>query len=235
MEESMKIAIHQPDYIPYIGYFYKISKADLFVYLDDAQFSNDNMHHRNYIKTPQGKKRLTIPLKYHFKDSINEVRTRDDINWREKHLNLMTVNYQKSPYFNDIFPVIRELLFTEYDNLADLNMTINRFILSGFGLRTPVVKASELNISSRREERILDICAAFSADEYYSGLGAAAYQSKENFEKRGIKLTYTDYKPFSYPQLWGSFESGLSVVDYLFNCGFDWNRILENVEKGEVL
>ncbi len=229
----MRIAIHQPDYIPYIGYFYKIFKADLFVYLDDAQFSNDNLHHRNYIKTPQGMKRLTIPLNYHFKDSINQVRTKDDINWREKHLNLLTVNYQKSPYFNDIFPRIRELLLTEYDNLADMNMTINRFILSGFGIRTPIVKASDLNISSRKEERILDICSVLKADEYYSGLGAAAYQSKENFEKRGIKLTYTDYKPFLYSQLWEPFEYNLSVLDYLLNCGFDWNKVLGNIERGE--
>ncbi len=231
----MRIAIHQPDYIPYLGYFYKISKADLFVYLDDVQFSNDNMHHRNYIKTPQGKKRLTIPLKYHFKDSINEVRTRDELNWREQHLNLLAVNYQKSLHFQEIFPLVRELLLTQYHDLADMNMTVNRFILSGFGIRTPIVKASELKLSTKKEERILDICSQLGADEYYSGLGAADYQSRESFEKRGILLTYTDYSPFPYPQLWGGFEYNLSVLDYLFNCGFDWNRVLINVEEGEDL
>ncbi|MGF7144330.1 hypothetical protein HNQ56_002761 [Anaerotaenia torta] len=229
----MRIAIHQPDYIPYIGYFYKISKADIFVYLNDAQFSNDNMHHRNNIKTPQGRKRLTIPLNYHFKDRINEVRTRDELDWKEKHLKLLAMNYQKSPYFNEIFPAIRELLLMEYDNLADMNMAINQFIISGFGLPAAVIKASELDISSKKEERILDICTALKADEYYSGLGAASYQNEENFRNRKIILTYTDYRPFLYPQQWHSFEPNLSVLDYLFNCGFDWKRIQRGIEKGD--
>ncbi len=231
----MRIAIHQPDYIPYIGYFYKIYKADLFVYLDDAQFSNDNMHHRNYIKTPQGKKRLTIPLDYHFKDSINEVHTRDELDWKEKHLKLLAANYQKSPYFKDIFPRIRELLLSRYDNLAQMNITINGFITSGFGFSTRVVRTSELNIPTKREERVLDICSRLEAEEYYSGLGAASYQNRENFSNRGILLTYTDYKPFPYSQQWGDFEQNLSVLDYLFNCGFDWNRVLEGIGRGEGL
>lgn len=231
----MRIAIHQPDYIPYIGYFYKISKADLFVYLNDVQFSNDNMHHRNNIKTPQGRKRLTIPLKYHFKDTINQVRTKDELDWKEKHLELLTVNYQKSPHFNEIFPRIRELLLTDYDNLADMNMAINQFIISGFGLSAAIIKASELNISSRKEERILDICSALEASEYYSGLGAVSYQNRENFSNRGIVLTYTDYRPFPYPQQWDAFEPNLSVLDYLFNCGFDWKRVIEGITKGDRL
>jgi hypothetical protein len=235
MEADMRIAIHQPDYIPYIGYFYKISQVDLFVHLNDAQFSNDNMHHRNSIKTPQGRKRLTIPLKYHFKDNINQVRTKDELEWKEKHLGLLAANYQKCRYFNDIFPKLRELLLTVYDNLADMNMAINQFIISGFGFSAPVIKASDLNIFTKKEERVLDICSVLEADEYYSGLGAAGYQKEENFRNRGITLTYTDYKPFIYPQQWGSFEPNLSVLDYLFNCGFDWKRVLEGIRKEDLL
>ncbi|SHJ49035.1 WbqC-like protein family protein [Anaerocolumna jejuensis DSM 15929] len=229
----MRIAIHQPDYFPYLGYFYKISKADLFVYLDDAQFSNDNMHHRNNIKTSQGTKRITIPLDYHFKDAINEVRTKDELGWKKKHLDLLTANYSNARYYKEIFPVVKELLLTKYENLADMNMTINRFILAGFGLRTAIVKASELNVDSKKEQRILDICTILRANEYYSGLGARAYQAKEDFLDRGIALTYTDYKPFKYPQQGEGFEGNLSVLDFLFNCGFDWNRVLEGVRKGE--
>lgn len=227
----MRIAIHQPDYIPYLGHFYKISKADLFVYLDDVQFSNNNMHHRNDIKTPQGRKRLTIPLDYHFKDNINKVRTKDEMGWKEKHLALITANYKHCKYYNDIFPMIKELLLAKYESLADMNITINRFILAGFGLRTAIVKSSELNIHTVKEERILDICSLLHANEYYSGLGAMNYQKSENFEKKGITLTYTDYKPFYYPQQWGAFEENLSVLDFLFSCGFDWNRVLEERKK----
>ncbi len=227
----MRIAIHQPDYIPYLGYFYKISKADLFVYLDDAQFSNDNMHHRNVIKTSQGVKRLTIPLDYHFKDAINRVRTKDELGWKEKHLALITANYSKAKYYKEVFPLLQELLLTKYENLADMNMTINRFILSGFGFRTAIVKASELNITSRKEERVLDICSLLKANEYYSGLGAKAYQKTEDFKNRGIELIYSDYKAFPYPQNGDAFDNNLSILDYLFHCGFDWNRVLEGVKK----
>ena len=82
----MVISIHQPDYIPYLGYFYKMSQSDKFVFLDDAQYSNDNMHNWNKIKTPQGELRLKIPVENHLGDAINKVRTKDELGWREKHL-----------------------------------------------------------------------------------------------------------------------------------------------------
>ena len=92
----MKISIHQPDYISYLGYFYKISKSDIFVFLDDAQFSNDNMHHWNRIKTPQGECRLKIPVEQHLGDPINRVRTKDELKWKQKHLKTLEMNYTKS-------------------------------------------------------------------------------------------------------------------------------------------
>lgn len=216
----MIISIHQPDYIPYLGYFYKIYKSEIFVFLDDVQFSNDNMHHWNRIKTPQGECRLKIPVVCSFGDKINEVRTKDELQWKEKHLKIIEVNYRKSHHFNEIFPRYSELILKEYPNLAELNIAINRFICDGFGFNPNFVLSSELNIDSTKENRVIDICQALGGSTYISGNGAKAYQVDKNFESKGIHLKYTDYLPFEYNQRWGEFMPNLSILDYIFNCGF---------------
>ena len=113
----MIISIHQPDYIPYLGYFYKISKSDKFVFLDDAQFSNNNMHNWNKIKTPQGELRLKIPVAQSLGDSIMSVRTKDELKWKEKHLKTIEMNYSKSTFFLEFFPECKKLLLKEYNNI----------------------------------------------------------------------------------------------------------------------
>lgn len=225
----MIVTIHQPDYIPYIGYFYKISKADVFVFLDDAQFSNDNMHHWNKIKTPQGELRFKIPVDYHFGDPISKVRTKDELGWKEKQLKILEMNYKKSRYFNEVYPFFRELLLSSYESLADMNITINRYICYGFGIVPRFIKASELNIRSAKEEKVLDICTRLDGTEYISGTGAKAYQAEDHFKKRGINLSYTDYHSFLYPQLWKDYIPNLSILDFLFNCGFHWELIEESL------
>ena len=110
----MIVSIHQPDYISYLGYFYKVSQSDAFVFLDDAQFSNDNMHHWNRIKTPQGECRLKIPVEQHLGDLINQVRTKDELKWKEKHLKTIEMNYKKAPFFEELFPQFKELLTKDY-------------------------------------------------------------------------------------------------------------------------
>ncbi len=221
----MIVSIHQPDYIPYIGYFYKIAQSDIFVFLDDAQFSNDNMHNKNRIKTPQGELTLKIPVDYKFGDAINKVRTKDELRWKEKHLKTIEMNYSKANSFQEIFPKFSELVMKEYNNLADMNIEINKWICAGFGLKPKFIRTSEMNINTVREERVIDICIDVGADTYISGNGARAYQVDEHFSDRGVALKYTDYHPIEYSQLWKEFIPNLSVMDYIFNCGFDWDYI----------
>ncbi|MDF2800623.1 MAG: hypothetical protein K0S61_526 [Anaerocolumna sp.] len=227
----MIVSIHQPDYIPYLGYFYKISKSDIFAFYDDAQFSNDNMHHQNKIKTSQGETKLKIPVEYHFKDPINVVRTKDNLGWKEKQLKLIEINYGKSKYFKEIYPLFRDLLLCSYDSLSDMNITINKFMCYSFGFTTNFVKVSDFSLGTKKEDKVLDICERLNATTYYSGMGASSYQSKEHFEARGIDLAYTDYQSISYPQQWKDFVKDLSVLDFIFNCGFDWNLVLKSLEE----
>lgn len=228
----MIVSIHQPDYISYLGYFYKISQSDAFVFLDDAQFSNDNMHHWNRIKTPQGECRLKIPVEQHLGDLINQVRTKDELNWKEKHLKTIEMNYKKAPFFSELFPQFKELLTKEYLSLSELNIAINTWIIDGFGFKAKLYKSSDMDINSFREERVIDIVKKLDGDVYISGNGARAYQVDEHFVENGIKLVYTDYRPIEYKQLWkkAGFLPYMSTIDYIFNCGFDW-RYVENAIK----
>jgi hypothetical protein len=227
----MIVSINQPNYIPYLGHFHRIAKSDIFVALDDVQFSNGNMHHWNCIKTPQGKLRIKIPLEYHFKDSLNMVRTKDELMWKEKHLKMIQFNYSKARYFQDFFPRFQELLLSPYQNLADMNITLIEYICKGFGFTAKIIRASELKLQTLKEERILDICNMLNAKTYLSGIGAKAYQEEKHFKDRGIELRYTDYHSFEYPQQFHDFIPDLSVIDYILNCGFDWD-IVEKALRG---
>ena len=226
---SKIIAIHQPNYIPWLGYFYKIYQADTFVFLDDVQYSNTGMHDFHYIKTPQGRLRMKIPVKVSFGDNINQVIVNDNIQWKANHLKQLESNYKKTPYFNEVYSDMAELFDLNINQMSELNVRIIKMIASKFGISTDFVVSSELGIvHNDKNERIFEICNKTGATIYYSGMGAAVYQNESDFTNRGIELRYSSFKPFVYPQLWGDFESNVSVIDFLMNCGYDWDRVLQN-------
>jgi len=227
----MIVSIHQPDYLPYIGYFYKIFQSDAFVYLDDAQYSTDNIHNWNRIKTPQGELKLKIPVENKLGMGINEVRTRDELKWKEKHIKTIEMNYGKAP-FKALFESVKELILCDYKSLADMNIAINSYVCQQFSFKTKMYKASDSDIKTFREERVLDICEAYGAKTYISGNGARAYQNEENFTNRGIELRYTDYTPVKYNQLWKEFIPNMSILDYILNNGYEWEPIIEGIKDG---
>ncbi len=227
----MIVSIHQPDYIPWLGLYYKIAHSDIFVYLDDAQYSNEADHNVNVVKSSQGAVRLKVPVEQHLGDLICCVRTRDELKWKDKHLKTIQMNYGKAPYFNEIFSGFSEVIRAHEGSIADLNIAINDFICQGFGIHTKIVKSSDMQIFSAREERVIDICLKLGATEYLSGNGARVYQTEEHFTDRGLKLTYLDYKPIEYKQLWGEFLPCMSALDYIFNCGFDWDYVDQSVAE----
>lgn len=229
----MIVSIHQPDYIPWLGLYYKIAHSDVFVYLDDAQYSNQAGHNVNKIKTPQGEFRLKVPVEQHLGDLILNVRTKDELHWKEKHLKTIRMNYSKAVFFSEIFPGFENIIMNHEGSIADLNIAINEFICAGFGFNTKILKSSDLNIQTVREERVIDICLAAGGDEYLSGNGARVYQTEKHFTERGLKLTYIDYKPIKYNQVWPKigFLPYMSAIDYIFNCGFDWDYVENEVKK----
>lgn len=222
------IAIHQPNYIPWLGYYYKIYQSDIFVFLDDAQFSNQGMHNYTYIKTQSGPFRLKYPVKQSLGDKILDVHAKDELGWKEKHLSILQANYGKAEYFKPVFDEYRELLISISDqNIADLNIAIIKFFCKKLGINAEFIKSSELNLNLSKTEKIIAICKALGANVYYSGTGAKAYQTEEEFSANGIELKYSVFKPFQYNQQWEGFQSNVTALDYFMNCGYDWERVLK--------
>ncbi|WP_214658780.1 WbqC family protein [Candidatus Formimonas warabiya] len=223
----MKLAVHQPNYLPWPGYFSKMARCDIFVILDTVQFPRGcSVANRNLIKTPQGSQMLTIPVK---RKGLGLQRYADVLvlpGWEKKHLQALRLNYAKAPYFAEIFPRLESLPDREY--LWLINYDFIRLVYDLLRLETKLVFLSSFPQFADRDknERIVALCRHFSADSYLSGTGGAAYHQPETFEKHGLKLEYLDYQPIPYPQLWGNFIPNLSIVDLLFNCGAERTRDL---------
>ena len=227
----MNVAIHQPDYIPWLGLFYKMYLSDVFIHLDDAQYSNEAAHNYNKIKTTQGEYRMKFPVEQHLGDLINQVRPRYELKWREKHLKTLEMNYTKAKHFKEVYPGIKDVYMVDYPNVAELNIAINEYIAGQFGIKPKFIRASQFGIETKREEKVIDLCVAVGGTRYISGNGARVYQEESHFTDRGVELTYIDYKPIVYPQLWKEFLPCMSALDYIFNCGYDWDYVLKKIAE----
>ena len=213
----MKIAIHQPNYIPWIGYFYKISQVDKFIILDNAKYSKGSIINRNKIKNANGGiTMLTIPIHYRTAN-INEI-TIFKNGWEEKHWKTIFLNYKKTPYFNEYKNEFEKIFLKKWDILSNINITLIKLILSILNINTEIIIASELKKDfGFKNDRIVNICKYLNADEYLSGNGAKKYNIEEEYNKAGIKLSYTSFVHPIYNQLYGNFEPNMSIIDMIFN------------------
>ncbi|MFQ3675105.1 MAG: WbqC family protein [Endomicrobiia bacterium] len=215
----MKISIHQPQYLPWAGYFNKILNSDIFVILDDVQYKKNEWQNRNRIKSSSGELWLTVPVHYTFGQKINEIKIDNKIFWSKKHLKSIELNYKRAPFFNEIFPLVEKVLSKEYIYLVDINVELIKIILNYLEINKKIVKSSEYKIVGEKTLRLINICKTFGADIYLSGQGGKDYLVEEEFKKNGIKLEFQEYKVKEYPQLFNGFIPNLSILDILFNCG----------------
>lgn len=233
----MIVSIHQPMFLPWLGYFEKVLKADVFVILDDVQFEKNGWQNRNRIKTPQGAQWLTVPIHHRFPQTINDVELPPDTNWTVKHLRTLAQHYQHAPYWEMYRDSLTALYARPYHNLLDINMAFFDFIFSALQAHTRIVYASQLDIPSmpescsweRKQWRLVAICRHLGATEYYSGRGGN-YISEEAFAEAMIGVTWQEFggaHPI-YPQqhISQGFIPCLSVIDVLLNCGPDMTRQL---------
>ncbi len=227
-KENKIIAIHQPNYLPWLGYFYKIFQSDIFVFLDDAQYSNEGMHNYTYIKSAAGVFRLKYPVQQSLGDKINQVRPKNELGWKERHLKLIESNYHNARFFKDIFNDYSWLIMKEYSDIVTLNTAFIEFFATRLGIKAEFILSSVFNINLIKTEKIIEICKVLEGDIYYSGTGAKVYQKEEDFKSSGIELRYSVFKPFKYPQLGQNFLSNVSSLDFFMNCGYDWDRVLQN-------
>ena len=223
----MIVSIHQPNFLPWAGYFYKVAESDVFVFLDTVQYSKNSLINRNRIKTPQGPLWLTVPVSYRHPQSIREVEINNAADWRKKHLKTLEMNYRKSPCFEEIYPGIADVYRSEdWRNLSRLNIRLASHVLEYLEIPTRTVIASNLAVSGKSTELLVNIIKKLGGDTYLSGFGGAKYQDEDLFTRDGIELRYYDFKSPVYPQPWGEFEANLSIIDLLFNCGKESRKIL---------
>ena len=230
----MIVAIHQPQYLPWLGYFDKIDRADLFVFLDTVQYKKNEWQNRNRIKTAQGTQWLTVPVLYRFPERILEVGINPRVNWARKHLQALRTNYAKARFFERCFPLFEDLYVREWERLVDLNVECARRLTQELGIDTPLRAASEFELSEEPTDRLIDICRAVGADTYLAGSGGHAYMDLSRFEAAGIEVLFQVFDHPVYPQLFGAFEPNLSLVDLLFNCGEESLRLIRGTREEEV-
>lgn len=217
----MILSAHQPAYLPWLGYFEKIQRSDVFIYLDTVQFEKNSFINRNKIKTPQGGQWLTIPIKVkgHTNTTLADTEVDDGQPWRTKHLKSIEMNYRKAPYFAEAYPEFERLISTPTNILAELCWQQLNFWLAEFEIETKVIRSSELEINSKKSDLVLDLCKHFSAENYLSGALGRDYLNENDFADAGIKVAYQEFIHPAYSQRWGNFEPYMGIVDYWMNCG----------------
>lgn len=224
----MRIAIMQPTYLPWIGYFDLIDQVDQFVFFDNVQMVRRSWGVRNRIKSAQGELFLSVSVsknKSRNESLYNNASINYDTKWQHNHLKSIVHNYKKAPYFENIYEVLEPLLTTEYVSIGALNSTIIHKLCQGMDLTTPLVSASSLDdLVGKKDELLASICQALSATEYLSPKGSAVYLEAENpggaIVKHGMELYYHEYEHPVYPQLYGAFIPYMGIIDLLFNVGF---------------
>ena len=221
------VVVHQPDFLPHLGFFHKFLHSDLWVILDNVQFlpGSKSWHNRDQIKTSQGARWLTVSVqRATLGTKINEILLSENTDWRTKNLNLLKTNYRKAPYFAEIMPAVKKLYSFETNKLSEFNINGVSVILELLGISIPSIKASQLSARGKSNELLVSILTKVGATHYLSGTGAKEYFDSEPYELAGIKVVWDKFIHPVYPQLFGQFIAGLSVIDMLFNCGIDKSR-----------
>ncbi len=228
----MHIAIIQPSYLPWRGFFDIIHEVDCFVFLDDVQFTTRDWRTRNKIKTSEGTCWLTVPVsKQYHRSRICDVQLHD-ASWQKKHWNSLVHHYKKAPHFKSYAPFFEEFYLKQrWTNLSEMNIVLTKEIAKFLGIETSWRTSSEWGFPSSKQEKLLDILKALGATGYLSGPSAKNYITPNTFQKAVIKLSFKEYHYRPYPQLHPPFVDYLSIVDLLFLCG---ERAGEYIwEKGE--
>ena len=220
----MIVTIHQPNYLPYLGFFDKMGKSDIFVIYDDVQFEKGEFQHRNRIRLYHGWKWLTVPVeKKHM--PINEIRIKNEVKtwkgvrWADAHFKDIRDNYKDTPFYNGYEKELKRIYGKRYDKLVEQNMELINFLKKAFDIDVKIVFSSEFGFTSKSTERLVEIVEALGGDVYLSGAKGMVYLDVSLFEKKDIKVKFQDFKHPVYKQRYEGFVPNMSAIDALFNVG----------------
>lgn len=220
------VVIHQPDFMPYLGFFHRFLHADFYIALDHVQFvhSNRSWTHRDKIKTSQGEKWLTISVKKAPRDTSIDRIELADTDWRQDNLRLLEQNYRKALCYNELMPEIERLYAQPFHLLRDFNMASIELLMDMLDVRIPWVWSSGLHPQGAKNELLVNLLQKVDATHYLSGVGARDYFQPEPFAEAGIEVVWQDFTHPVYAQQFGEFMPYLSALDVLFNHGVAASR-----------
>jgi hypothetical protein len=226
-----KIAIVQSNYIPWKGYFDLIAAVDEFILFDDMQFTRRDWRNRNLVKTPRGLQWLTIPVavKGRYLQPICETRISEP-EWGKTHWATLSHNYAKAPFFDLYRPLLEPLYASREPLLSVANLAFIKAICGILGIATKISWSMDYRpLKEGKTERLVDLCKRASGTHYVSGPLAREYMEPQLFDAAGIGLSYFDYAGYpEYPQRFGKFEHGVTILDLLFNAGPDARRYMKS-------
>jgi len=213
----MIITIHQPDFLPWLGFFDRWAKSDLFIILDDVQFLRRGWHHRDKIKTLHGVHWLTIPVlkRGKYNQLIKDVEIDNQQDWKRKHLETIESAYKKAPNLNRYLTSLKKIYDKNHTYLIELNIDIIKFMAAEFGITTPIVFSSDYRVNLTSTKKLLTLVRINKGTVYLTGTGAKDYLEESLFSDNGIALEWQKFEHPIYEQLYGEFVPGLSGIDYL--------------------
>jgi hypothetical protein len=226
-----KVAIMQPTYLPWVGYFALMDRVDVFVLFDSVQFARRSWQQRNQIKSVGVAKFLTVPIKKSgLRDQlISETEINSDENALDKHVRIIEADYKAAPFFKKYGPGLFDILTARPSLLADLNIQLILFLKEALGIETEIIRSSTLKAAGTKADLLADICQQLEADQYISPPGSKEYMAASSaFLDRNIDVLYQDYQHPDYRQLHGDFVPYMSVIDLLFNEGPASRNIMIN-------
>jgi hypothetical protein len=209
----MVISVHQPAYLAWRGYFDRIAAADLHVMLDHVAFQKNGLQNRNRVRSGDGWTWLTVPVRAHLGVPLNAITIDDGRDWGRKHWRTLEQEYGRYPSFQLAAPFWREVLYSPWPRLIELTDVTMKWILWALGVKTPIVRGSDLGVAGRKGALVLNLCRHLGATTYLSGPQGRDYLDQEAFEKEGIEVKYDDYRPDLASVVDGV---PLSVVDEIF-------------------
>jgi hypothetical protein len=225
----MNIAIHQPQYFPWLPYFLKIEESDLFIVLDTVDFQKNGLQNRNLIKTAQGAHWLTVPVRQQLGQKIVDVKIDISTDWRRKHWQTLQQCYRKAVFFDLYGEELEALYARDWPSLNELNIEILSMMMRWMGIRTPLVRSSQMQATGAASDLVLKLCVEAGATRYLSGTGGKDYLEPDSFAKAGVEIVYRpavlpEMYPQSHPR--AGFINDLSALDLLLNCGKSWRDYL---------
>jgi hypothetical protein len=214
------VSIHQPAYLPWLGYLDRIRRSDVFVFLDSVQFQRNSFQNRNKVRTAQGWTWLTVPLlsKGHIEGVLADIEIDQSKTWQRKHLATISQSYAAAPFREQVMAWLAPLYAENWVRLADLCWTMLNAHLKQFEIPTKLVRARDLDDrGARKSDLVLELCRQVGATTYISGSMGRGYIDEASFQSAGIELRYDDYRHPVYRQLHGGFESHMAAIDLMMN------------------